>query len=106
MSIVDIASENAERAGAKKILEVEIDLGALSGVDYESLKFSLEIAAQHSLLENAAFVINQIAAKAKCKNCNIEYDVANYFTPCPKCNQFANEITAGEELKVKSIVTE
>ena len=106
MSIIDIAADNADREGALKILEVEIELGTLSGVDYESLQFSLEIAAEHSRLDHAKFVINKIQAKAFCKNCKLEYEVENYFTPCPSCKQYANEITTGEQLKVKSIVTE
>lgn len=60
LSIVDLADEQAKKAHACKIIEIELDIGTLSGIEVDALNFALEIAAKDTLLETAAVKINRI----------------------------------------------
>ncbi|MFH0757271.1 MAG: hydrogenase maturation nickel metallochaperone HypA [Bacteroidota bacterium] len=60
LSIVDLADEQANLAHAGKIIEIELDIGTMSGVEVEALNFALEIAAMDTLLEAAVVKINRI----------------------------------------------
>jgi hydrogenase nickel incorporation protein HypA/HybF len=60
LSIVDLADEQANLAHAGKIIEIELDIGTMSGVEVEALNFALEIAAKDTLLEAAVVKINRI----------------------------------------------
>jgi hydrogenase nickel incorporation protein HypA/HybF len=103
LNIVDIASKTAKEANAEKIKEVEIDVGVLSGVILEALRFALYSAIKGTLLENAEFKINEIPAKVKCNECNTEFEPDNYIAQCPECNSFNYNFIQGRELRVKSI---
>ena len=103
MSIMDTAEETAKKNNAAVVLEIELEVGALSGVEYDALDFALENAPKNDLLKNAAFVIHKISGKARCNYCKQEFQLSDYYTACPVCNKFDFEIIQGKELKIKAI---
>ncbi|MBU1718117.1 MAG: hydrogenase maturation nickel metallochaperone HypA [Bacteroidetes bacterium] len=103
MNILSIVEENAKKLNATIVHEIEMDIGELSGVDYDALEFAMQHTQKSELLENAKLVINRIPAKARCKSCNHEFDISDLYTACPKCNTFDHDIIQGKELKVKAI---
>ncbi|MEA3497279.1 MAG: hydrogenase maturation nickel metallochaperone HypA [Bacteroidota bacterium] len=103
-NIVEIAEVNVKKNNGKSVSEIEIEIGNLSGVVQEALDFAMDVAFENTVLENAKIKIIKIQAKAKCKNCLHEFEVQDFFSPCPKCNSFNPEILQGKELKVKSLV--
>lgn len=106
MSIVEIAEENAKQSNAIKITEIELEVGALSGVVYDALEFAMEEAVRNTMLEGAIRKTIRIEGKAKCAECSHEFSVEDVFTPCPKCQSFQNDIIQGKELRVKSLIAE
>jgi hydrogenase nickel incorporation protein HypA/HybF len=106
MSIVEICTEEAEKAGAGRVTRVEVEIGSLAGVEPEALSFSWDIATQSTLLEGAPLEIIHTAAMARCKSCSHEFPVDNFFSPCPECQEFGYEIFKGKELQIKSILVE
>jgi hydrogenase nickel incorporation protein HypA/HybF len=103
MSILEIVEENAKKLNARIVEEIEMDIGELSGVDFDALEFAIEHSQKPEIMKNVKFVINKIPAKAKCNNCEHEFELSDYYTACPKCNNFDHDIFQGKELKVKSI---
>lgn len=103
VNIVDIVIEHAEKANARRINEVELEIGELSGVVYEAMETAMEAAIKGTLLEGAEVKIIQIAGCGKCSQCGEEFGLANLFDPCPGCGAFNPEVLAGKELRIKSI---
>ncbi len=103
LNILNIVEENAINLNAKIVHEIEIDIGELSGVDYDALQFAMQCTKKSELLENAKLVINKIPAKARCNTCNHEFDINDFYTECPKCKAFNHDIYQGKELKIRSI---
>ena len=103
MNVLNIVEEEAKILNAKIVHEIEIDVGELSGVDYDALEFAMRFTKKSELLEHAKLVINKIPAKARCKTCNQEFDITDFYYACPKCNNFDHNIFQGKELKVKAI---
>jgi hydrogenase nickel incorporation protein HypA/HybF len=103
MNVLDIVEEEAKKLNAKIVHEIEIDVGELSGVDYDALDFTMQYTIKSELLEHAKLVINKIPAKARCNTCNQEFDISDFYDACPKCNNFDHTILQGKELKVKAI---
>ncbi len=103
LSIIDIANEEALRANAERINEIEIEIGTISGVEISALEFSLDIAVKNTFLENAQRKIIPIQAKAECLECNSIFPMTAFYEPCPSCKSFVIKILQGKELKIKSI---
>lgn len=103
MNVLAIVEENAKNLHAETVHEIEMDIGELSGIDYDALIFAMQYSKKNELLENARLIINKISAKARCKSCMHVFEISDFYTACPKCNTFDHEILQGKELKVKSI---
>ncbi len=103
MNIVDIAEEYAIKENAKVVREIEIEVGTLSGVVIELLKFAMEMTVKETILENSKITLLNIPARTKCLNCSENFNIEEYYSPCPNCKNYHSEIIQGKELKVKSL---
>lgn len=106
LRIVDIAEEEVQKAGAEKVTDLDLEVGKLSGVIIEALDFAMTEAVRNSVLENASIHILEIEPKARCNNCNAEFEISELYDICPHCQSANLEILHGQELRVKSLKVE
>lgn len=104
VNVLDIAAAEARDAQAKTINTIEIDVGALAGIEVESLLFCFE-TARKSIPEttNAKLNIQHIAGQAYCDQCAKNVPADFFVAICPHCGKGGLEIVTGRELKVRSI---
>ena len=107
LSIVQGVVEICEQhSGGRRILEVTLEIGALSGVIPEALEFCFEAATRETLLEGATLVIERIRATGLCNSCGIVSDMETYFDPCPCCGAITLDLRSGDEMRVKDLEVE
>jgi hydrogenase nickel incorporation protein HypA/HybF len=106
MSIIEIAEDNAKKANASVINEIELEIGTQAGVVMEALDFAIESAKTGTMLEKAKWIVHEIQALARCSSCRHEFETTDLFTPCPKCSNPFSDIFQGKELRVKSLKVE
>lgn len=106
MNIVEIAEGEAKKANSSAVNQLILDVGTMSGIEFLALETALEMAVKNSMLQNAEIVVNRIQAKAKCSDCEEEFDIENAFDSCPKCGGLFHQTLCGKELKVKSLVVD
>jgi len=104
MSIVDIASKKAGPASAGSVCQVDLDIGTMSGIEYDSLEFALSVAVKDSRLEGTRFVINRIEALCECNSCTHLYAPGQDFGTCPECGNHDIAYIRGKELQIKSLL--
>ena len=104
ISIVDIALRKAEEASALRVSLVELDIGTLSGIEFDSLKFALSVASKDSLLEETHFKFNRIEALCECRSCSNLCAPGLDFRACPECGERDLEFIRGKELQIKSLL--
>jgi len=103
-SIVELAEQEARNHQAISIEELELEIGALAGIDPVALEFALESAIKGSMLENARIVRQHIAGEGNCGDCGNVFPVKNLLSSCPLCGSYAVKIIKGKELRIKSII--
>lgn len=103
LGIVKIAEEEMTKAGSKQIEAIELEIGTLAGIEFESLDFVWPMAVKNTVLENAEKKIQIIQAQAKCIDCDAIYTIENMYDACPTCGSFFKTILQGKELRVKSL---
>ena len=102
MNIVDIVCQKANEEKAGKINNIDLEIGNLSGIMIDSLKFCFEAACKNTIANGAELNIHKIEAEAFCKSCNQNFTMKSDFSPCPKCDNFNFEILKGKELSIIS----
>jgi hydrogenase nickel incorporation protein HypA/HybF len=106
MSIIEIAEKEAKKSSAKSITELVLDIGTQAGIEFYALDTALEMAVKNTMLEKAKIQVNKIQAKARCTECNTEFDIENIFDPCPHCSGIYHELICGKEMQIKSLVVD
>ena len=103
MSIVKIAEEEASKAEVNHFAAIDLEIGALAGIEFDALEFVWEVAVQKTVLEKAQRRIKKIPAKARCGDCERVYSLEFIHDNCPDCGSFLKTIIQGKELRVKSL---
>ncbi len=103
MSLCDLASREAEKAGATQVNEVEIEVGDLAGVLIGSLEFCFEAATKSTLLEGARLKVIRVPAEGICQDCGNQFRLKEMFARCPQCDSFRVRIDQGKDLRIRSI---
>ncbi len=104
MSIVSLAEDQVRQHRAKEVESIDLEIGALAGVDDHALEFAWEAAVKNTILENARRTIRRQKGLAKCIECDHEFEVKALFDPCPICGEHLIQILQGREMKIQSMV--
>ncbi len=107
MSMVEMATEEAERRGGAQINALHLKLGQLSGVVKDALLFSWEVACEGTPLAGSRLVIEDVPVAIYCPICQAERALASiqhFF--CPVCGAATPEVVRGRELEVIALEIE
>ena len=104
LEIIDIATASIppDLAGVP-IARVNLNIGKLSAVVPESLRFCFEIAARDTALAGAELHIAEISVVARCAACRHQWTVEDPVFRCPTCDATDLKIISGRELDIQSI---
>lgn len=103
IGIVNIAKDEAKKAKIDSFSSIDLEIGTLAGIEFDSLDFVWEVAVKDTVLENAKKRVHKVEAKARCSDCGHEYPISFIHDNCPKCGSFIKIILQGKELRVKSL---
>jgi hydrogenase nickel incorporation protein HypA/HybF len=104
--ILDITEAKIKDFKFKKIIGIELEVGRLSGIEIDSLRFGLQSLVQNTKFENSNIKIKRIQGRAKCRECLREFRVDEVYTVCPFCKATNPSIISGKELRVRNIEVE
>lgn len=103
LSMIDLIADQQKQAGFAKVKRVVVEIGALSHVDPEALRFCFDAAARGTAVENGTLEIRQVAATAWCHDCLRTVEVAERGGACPRCNGGKLIVQEGEEMRLKEL---
>ena len=93
----------ARQAGASRVHEIRLRIGALSGVVPEALQFAFEALADGTPAEGARLTIENVPARFWCAVCKQEFAAPELFAECPECHHPSGALRAGRELELASM---
>lgn len=102
-STLALALDQAQQQGARKILEVRMQIGTLSGVVEEAFAFAFEALAADTMAAGAELVIERVPVACFCPTCGREFETDTYTYLCPACGQASTEVRRGRELNLVSL---
>ena len=103
MGIVKIAETETEKAGAREVEAIELEIGTLAGIEFEALDFVWPVAVKDTVLEKAEKRVDVIRGKARCMDCDTVFEMIHFYDACPTCSSNLKAILQGKELRVKAL---
>lgn len=99
----NIVSIVAERAGERLVKRVRLQIGKLSGVDVQAVRFCFDVCTRGTVLQDAALEIDEIAGRGVCRGCEREIEVERLVAICHCERRAPLQLVAGQELLVKEM---
>ena len=101
--ILQILETESANKNFKQVKKVALEIGPLSGVALEALKFSFDVVMKGSLAEGSELIIIDMPATAWCMQCAETVNIEQRYDDCPKCGSAQLQVTGGEELSIKEL---
>ena len=100
LSMIEMATEEAERRGGTRVNALHLKLGPLSGVVKDALLFSYEVACRDTLLEGSQLIIEDVPVVIYCSGCEAERELESIQRfCCPICGALTSDVVRGRELE-------
>jgi hydrogenase nickel incorporation protein HypA/HybF len=97
--IIDVATL---RANGAKVKRVVLEIGKLSAILPDAVRFAFEVCREGTPLAEAELEILEPAGRARCRQCGNEIVLERPFGQCT-CGNTDLEWLAGDELRIKEM---
>jgi hydrogenase nickel incorporation protein HypA/HybF len=98
----EIVALAAERSAGAQVARVVLEVGVLSAVLPDALRFCFELASQGTELEGAELEVIELAGRARCLACGTELTLRKPLGQCA-CGCSELEWLSGDELRIREM---
>jgi hydrogenase nickel incorporation protein HypA/HybF len=104
--VLQLVEDTARRESASRVKLVVLEIGRLSSVEPEAIKFCFEAVTHGSIAQGAALEILAVPGAGWCMQCAETVPMTELYGACPKCGSHQVQPTGGTEMRVKEIEIE
>lgn len=101
--MLDILKQQAHEQNYSVVKTVFLEIGKLSNVEPDAMRFAFPIVTKGSLAENATLEIIEVAGQAWCMQCEQNVVINQRYDGCPLCESHQLQITDGEQMRVREL---
>jgi hydrogenase nickel incorporation protein HypA/HybF len=98
----EIVQTVAEAAGSGRVTRIVLEIGVLSLVLPDALRFCFDLAAAETPLAGAELAIVETQGRARCRGCGGEVLLQRPFGRCT-CGESDLDWLSGDELTIKTV---
>jgi hydrogenase nickel incorporation protein HypA/HybF len=105
-SVREIVEETARANDALRVKSVRLEIGVLSLVEADAMRFAFDVVMRHSLAEGARLDIVETPGTAWCMRCSETVTIERRGDACPRCESHQLQVSGGDRLRVMDIEIE
>jgi len=98
-SVIDAVSLRVDDG---RVTRVVLEIGKLSGVVPDAVRFCFDVCAAGTVLESAVLDIVEIAGQARCRTCQAELALTDCIALCT-CGSADLDVLSGQQLTIKEV---
>lgn len=102
-NMVEIIEREAVLQAFERVEAVRLEIGALSCVEPEALRFCFDTATHGTVAEGAELEIIAVAAEARCRDCGAEQAFRRWGAGCAACGGHRLDVRGGTEMRIKDL---
>ena len=101
--VLQVIEDAARAQDFSRVTAVWLEIGALSGVEVEAMKFCFDAVVRDSIAECARLEIIATPGSGWCMQCSKSVPMTEVFGECPDCGSHQMQVTGGTEMRVKEL---
>jgi hydrogenase nickel incorporation protein HypA/HybF len=102
-AMLKIALDKAKEVNAKRITDINLVIGDLSGFIDDSVQFYFDFFTKDTIAEQAKLHFKRVPPKVCCRKCDTEFQPKTLPAICPSCQAVDAQIKAGQEFFIESM---
>jgi len=101
--VLQLLEDAALKQEFSKVTVVWLEIGALSGVEVEAMRFCFDAVTRDSIADGARLEIVSLPGTGWCMECASTVPMAEAYGECPQCGSYQLQVTGGTEMRVKEL---
>jgi hydrogenase nickel incorporation protein HypA/HybF len=110
MSLAENVREIIEDAGREqgfaRVMSVRLEIGKLSSVEPEAMRFCFDAAMAGSIAEQARLEIVEMPGQGHCDDCGRDMQIESLYEACPHCGGYRICVTGGDAMRIMDMEVE
>ncbi len=102
-SVLQVLETEAQRQQFSRVNTVWLEIGVMSGVEIEAMRFCFDVIVRNTLADGATLEIIEVSAEAWCLECAQTVGIQQRYDACPHCGSFQLQVIRGEEMRIKEL---
>lgn len=103
-NILEIIESHAQSEGFDQVKKICLEVGRLSCVEQDALRFGFDVVMKNTRAENAELEIRQTEGIGVCQQCGQTVRIETLHDPCSECGCPGVFVTGGREMKIKELI--
>lgn len=103
-NVREILQEHANSQDFKQVKKITLEIGQLSCVEPDALRFGFDIVMKDSLAEGAELILIEVPGKGVCTACGQESILDKLYDPCEFCKHPFVTVTQGNDMTIKDLI--
>lgn len=91
-----------ERMGETTVSSLQLEIGQLSGVVPDSVRFCFDLVTEGTTMQGARLDIDEPEGRAQCRSCAAEFPAHGLVVQCA-CGSCDVSVLSGTQLRVRSV---
>lgn len=97
-NLIDQLTALVRQHGAVSVARLEVEVGALAGVEPQLLADAFSMARLGTVADRADLVTRLVAPRVRCRQCQTETTVVPNQLSCPACRSLQTDLIQGQAL--------
>ena len=102
-NVREILENHAVSQNFTRVTKVTLEIGKLSSVEPDALRFGFDVVMKDSLADNAELIISELNGLGLCQQCGLQVEMETSYDPCPHCGSCLVKVIQGAEMKIKDL---
>jgi hydrogenase nickel incorporation protein HypA/HybF len=92
-----------QRMQDARVCRIRLEVGRLSGLVPDAVRFCFEMVAAGTTCEGAALEIDEPPGRAVCRTCGAAFETGEVLPLCDHCGSADVEVQGGRELRIREV---
>lgn len=105
-NVREIIEDTARDQGFTRVMSVRLEIGKLSSVEPEAMRFCFDAAMAGSLAEGARLEIVETPGQGRCGTCGRDMPIESLYEACPHCGGYRISVVGGDAMRIMDMEVE